>query len=216
MDSLLAYPAIIYDTQCFVYYCLDFLEKIGGVDTALLSDKAKFIQKITGRLISIGKRVVTIQKLYEEIARSNLTASIISDFVEDQNIRKRLGVRATSPVPFAIKLSLMRKLDKKIRGLQSKNWLTIHPFSGSPESVQSIRDFYTSLERDARMIELLRRKGRTVCYPAENDIHLILFSKEKALPIVSNDRDLVDFREDLEQKAFCHKIIPLLTIQTTS
>lgn len=212
MKRLLSYASVIYDAQCLVYYCLDFSENINGKAVVLTSPESELIQNITRNLIEKGKRVVVSEHNYQEISRSRLTASIVKDFVEKGTIRATLGLKTGETTSSAVYLSLTRKLDKKIRGLQGKPWFTIDSFMADPNAMQAVRDFYNSFRQDARMVNLLQKKKRTVCYPSDRDINLLLFSRDNKLPVITNDHDFIDFKADLETASLCHKIIPFKEI----
>ncbi len=214
MKSLLPYDHITYDANCLIYYCMHSEIKDGDrVITVVFPDLTDRVREITALLLSKGKQIKAIEIIYEEIAKSERAGLVVNTLISKQEVRSQLGLGTGEKFPPRIKLRFIKSLDKKIRGLKGKSWFEIVSFTASSVELGRVRSFYQSLSSDPRMKDINLRKRRTVCYPSEEDMHLLIFSLERVLPVVSNDSDLTKFKKDLELNRLCHKIVPLLDIK---
>jgi hypothetical protein len=100
--------------------------------------------------------------------------------------------------------------------LRNRDWFSVHVYDPPEEKMELVRSVYRSLENTAKMRAHLRIKKRTVPEPSRADMTLLIYSKEQRLPILSNDADLVLFKEELEGAGVCHKIISLQEISDVS
>lgn len=56
-----------------------------------------------------------------------------------------------------------------------------------------VKNFYVSLSRTPKMEEHMKKERARNPYPSDVDMTLLIYSKETEAPIVTNDRDLIDF-----------------------
>lgn len=210
MEKLKSHPHIAYDANCLLYYCMHSEIHDGSYKIRVvfpdLTDKVRII---TESLVGQGKKIKTIEIIYDEIAKSEKAGQVVNRLINLPEVRFQLRLKRGQRFPDTIKFRIIKSLDKKMRSLKGEVWFEIVSFMSPQDILDSIKNFYLSLRGDQRMIDLLRKKNRKSCYPSEEDMHLISFSSKHNIPILTNDSDFNLFKAELEANALCHKIFPL-------
>jgi len=210
MNSLLLSTHVAYDANCLIYFCMHS-EIIDGENKVVVvfPDLTDKIREITDRLVAKGKGIKTIELIYEEVARSDRAGLVVNRLANSDEVRRQLGLARGEKFPSIIKFRIIKSLDKKVRSLKGKGWLEIVSFEAPGEDLEKVRNFYRSLSNDPQMIEIMRRKNRPHSCPSAEDMHLLLFSAKSAIPVVSNDNELVLFKDGLVSNGLCHRVVPL-------
>lgn len=101
------------------------------------------------------------------------------------------------------------KLQKKFRKMQEKDWFLIEVYFPTKNLYKQIEDFFKGLEYHPLIKEFLRLKQKTSPIPSFEDIGLIAYSKQKGHPIITNDRDITFFCEELVKNKLSGEIFAL-------
>ncbi len=197
---------IIYDANSIIYYCFLHEEKIKGrTVTIRVMEFTNKIQNLTEEFINEGFIIETLSCVMKEIYDKGI-AKIVDEFCEDFRTMDLIGLPGAR-ISNQIKLRLARKTEEKIKRLQSKAWFNVVDYVPSEKEIERVRSFYESLSGTPKMIEHMRRKRTREPYPSEVDMSLLVYSKEREAPIVTNDSDLTDFKSELEREGLCYGII---------
>ncbi len=204
---------VIYDANLFVYYCFNCKIKIGGnnitVKHVLFTDK---IIGFTCKILNQGKRVLTTENTMLEIERKTI-AEIVEEITEDANFKKFLRMQSNK-VPSTIKYYICRKVEEKFKEIKQKDWLTIQPHQCDAIAIQRIKAVYDTLycKNDQRIMAIAsknKKRGIDSHYPSSVDMELIDYSNTKRAPLISNDRGITSFTNELTAANCCHAIIAL-------
>ena len=136
-------------------------------------------------------------------------AKIVDDYCNDGQTKDLIGIRRSSKVPQAIKLRLVKKTEDKIKDLIKKSWFSVIDYSPNSDDIEAIKEFYRSLESTPKMIGHMIEKNRNVPWPSDIDMMLLAYSKENDAPILTNDKDFINFKDELQSEALCFEIIQL-------
>ena len=92
-----------------------------------------------------------------------------------------------------------------------ENFLIEH-YKPSDALIKAINNAFKHFNKLDTIDEYLLRKHENILNPSLEDKMLILFSKDKECPVVSNDLDLTFFRKELVDLNLCYEIIDFKTI----
>jgi len=200
---------ILYDTNSIIYYCFNHTEKLGGniVHFRVIEFTNKSIN-FTQYLINNNVRIETIIQVINEILDKGV-AKIVEEYCNDGQTKDLIGISRSREIPRAIKLRLVKKTEDKINELRKKSWFSVINYSQNREAIGAIKDFYRSLESTVKMIAHMRIKNKSVPWPSSVDMMLLAYSKENGVPILTNDTDFTNFKEELQTAALCFGIIEL-------
>jgi len=202
MISFSGYNSVIYDANCIIYYCFK-TELLSRKGTLIVIDSPPFtdiIQNVTQFLTNRKIRIRTILIVFNEIT-TELLSLVIKQRINDGHLRKDLGLARGEKFPEDIEYNLNKKLKQKVKKMRYESWFELdEKYIPDHLLLTKIRTFFYERKNDSE------QKG----IPSNNDMILILYSKDTVLPLISNDNHICKFKEDLEKDKFTHKIIPLM------
>ena len=199
MPAILAYTTLIYDAQLIVYYCFKSEHFQNGTPVVIDSPPyTDLTRNLTQFFLQKGKTIKTIGVIFDEINKTR-TAKIVKERLNDADLRTKLGLKRGERVNAMLELKLNRKITKKIAKLQYERWFKVD-YSYNPDSklLSAIVNFF-------KPIKLAGDIGYKISH---QDCCLIAYPKETTLPVISNDRDIYYYRNDLERLGLTHKIAP--------
>lgn len=203
--------SVLYDANCIIYHCFFATEKYKKKTIQFkyphFSEKT---QKLTNFFCKENIRIMTISSVWEEIFVKGI-AVIVEEAISD-NYSFYSSVFRKKRFPPVVKLRLVRKLERKILGLEEKGWFEVVDFNPPEKEVEDVVKFYLSQKRTETMEKIRELKGRYRELPSRADISLLKYSQVKKIPILTNDMDLIWFRKELEKQNICYKIYPLLDV----
>lgn len=191
---------VIYDANIIVYYC--FLD--GNVRILELTNK---VRKMTQNLINSNCQVVAPYFIINELKIKGI-AKIIQEYLD--NPFRLIGVPRKPRKMF--NLRLMNKIEKNFSDMEGKSWFRIKNYVHDDDELKYIQKFFLSRLDTDKMDKLLNKKNRSIPYPSDEDLYLILFSKENSSSLISNDYDITCFSEELFDEELCYEIISLSDI----
>lgn len=202
---------ILYDANCIIYHCFFATERYKKNTIQFkyprLSEKT---QELTNFFCKENIKILTISSVWEEIFTKGI-ATIVEEVIKD-NFSFYYSVFRKKKFPPIVKLRLVRKLERKILGLEEKEWFEVVDFNPSEQQTEDVISFYLSQKRTETMEKIKELKGRYRELPSKADINLLKYSQVKKIPILTNDMDLIWFRKELEKQNICYKIYPLLDV----
>lgn len=202
MISFSDYNSVIYDANCIIYYCFR-TELHSRKGTSIVIDSPPFtniIRNITQFLINRKIRIRTILVVFNEIT-TELLSLVIKQRINDGHLRKDLGLARGEKFPEDIEYSLNKKIKQKAKKIRYERWFELDEnYIPDRSLLTKIRTFFYERKNDSE------QKG----IPSNNDMTLILYSKDTVLPLISNDSHICKFKESLEKEGYTHKIIPLM------
>jgi hypothetical protein len=202
-----AQKRVIYDANSIIYYCFMHKEKIRGrTVTFMVLELTNKIQSLTEQFLTDGIEIETISGVMKEIFDKGI-AKIVDEFCEDYRVKDLIGLPGKARISNRIRLRLARKTEEKIRRLQNKAWFKVIDYHAEEKEIKRVKNFYVSLSRTPKMEEHMKKKRTRDPYPSDVDMTLLIYSKKTEAPIVTNDSDLIDFKEELEREGLCFGII---------
>ena len=181
---------VIYDANIIIY--LIFPD--GKYRIPLFTKPAK---RLTKFLFNQESTIVVPHFIIREIERKEYY-KIINENFED--------IRQSS------KLALMNKLKKNFENLKKHENFLQEYYNPSDELLDCIDNAFMDFNDLDNINEYLMRKHVDMLNPSLEDKKLILFSKYKECPLISNDLDLTFFQEELLNRGLAHEIIDLMSI----
>ena len=176
---------VIYDTNIIIYY----LFPDGKYRIPLYTRPAK---RLTDFLFNQQSVIIVPHFIINEIERKGYY-NIINDYFND--------IRQSS------KLALMNKLKSNFEKLKKHENFLEEYYEPSIKLLESISNAFIDFNNLDNIDEYFMRKHTDMVNPSVEDKKLILFSKEKECPVISNDLDLTFFREKLLNLNLVHEII---------
>ena len=101
----------------------------------------------------------------------------------------------------------MNKLKNNFENLKKHEYFLEEYYEPSNELLESIDDAFIDFNYSDNIGEYFMRKHTVILNPSIEDKKLILFSKDKNCPVISNDLDLTFFREKLLDLNLVYEII---------
>ena len=176
---------VIYDTNIIIYY----LFPDGKYRIPLYTRPAK---RLTDFLFNQQSVIIASHFIINEIERKGYY-NIINDYFND--------IRQSS------KLALMNKLKSNFEKLKKHENFLEEYYEPSIKLLESISNAFIDFNNLDNIDEYFMRKHTDMVNPSVEDKKLILFSKDKECPVISNDLDLTFFREKLLNLNLVHEII---------
>ncbi len=203
------FEKIVYDANPILYYCFNHREKLRGniVHFRVIGFTNKSIN-CTQHFINNNATIETIKQVISEICKKGV-AKIVDEYCNDGQTKDLIGISRSSKIPQAMKLRLVKKTEDKIKDLIKKSWFSVIDYSPNSDDIERIRKFYKSLEPTPKMITHMNGKNRNVPWPSDVDMMLLAYSKENDAPILTNDTDFTNFKDELQSEALCFEIIEL-------
>jgi hypothetical protein len=201
-DFFSDYNSVIYDANCIIYYCLR-TELPSRKGTLIVIDSPPFTditRNLTQYLIKRNIKIRTILIVFEEITKEVISL-VIKQRINDGHLRKDLGLARGEKFPEDIEYNLNKNLRKKVKKMRYERWFELDErYSPSNSLLVEVRKYF-----EARRNAFGNKK-----IPSDEDMILILYSKDTVLPLISNDSHICKFKESLEKEGYTHKIIPLM------
>ena len=197
---------LAYDSQIIIFYCFSFNPIVHGEGVPIKYDSATDkIQEYTRVRIEQNDRLGTINQVWDEIS-DEAAHIIVDDALKDRSFQLQFEAEGI-PITRLLQQLLLKKFQSKMNKLKNKEWFDVISFPVQEERKKQARQFYKGLLDTPKMQAHLKRKGRKSPVPEGADIPLILFSSEFSVPVLSNDSDLTEFREELTEAGFNAQII---------
>lgn len=190
MNRLKDVDQVIYDANIIIYY--SFPE-----GKYRLIGLTKPAEKLTNFLFNQDSKIVVPSFIISEIEHNGYF-DIIEDYFLDMEIDS--------------KYRLLRKVRKKFEKLLQHDNFLIENYEPPSKLLESINDAYVNFNNLDNIDAYFMEKHIDTLNPSIEDKMLILFSKEKKCPVVSNDLDLTFFRKHLLKLNLVHEIIDFRTI----
>ena len=187
MNRLKNQSRVIYDANIIVYY----LFPDGKYRIPLYTRLAK---RLTNFLFNQKSEIVVPHFIIQEIERKGYY-KIINDFFKD--------IRQSS------KLALMNKLKNNFENLKKNENFLEEYYEPSSELLEAIDNAFNDFNDLDNIDEYFMRKHTDIVDPSVEDKKLILFSKDKECPVISNDSDLTFFSRELQNLNLLHEIIDI-------
>ena len=185
---------VIYDTNVLIY--LIFPE--GKYKIPVFTMHAK---RLTDFLLNQNSKIVVPHFIIHEMEHKGYY-NFINDYFKD--IRQ------------ASKFALMNKLKNNFGNLKKHENFSQEYYNPSEELLDSIDNAYVGFNNLDNIDEYFVRKHTDVVNPSIEDKKLVLFSKDKECPVISNDLDLTFFQEELLNLGLVHEIIDFMSIDFRS
>jgi hypothetical protein len=196
MDRFKNYSQVAYDAQIIIYYCFSYKEyKLTGRTT-----KAR---DLTQYLVNNGTTICVPDFIIDEINHKSIPR-IVSDYVEDE--RRPILEWPLHP-PHGLVLRLTDKVKANFENLQKKSYFNVVEYSPDKTALNSIKSFFMNFNDKDKLNEFLNLKNTNMLSPSDKDMMLILFAKDKQIPLISNDWDITFFVEELVDKNLAHEIV---------
>ena len=176
---------VIYDTNIIIYY----LFPDGKYRIPLYTRPAK---RLTDFLFNQQSVIIVPHFIINEIELKGYY-NIINDYFND--------IRQSS------KLALLNKLKSNFEKLKKHENFLEEYYEPSIKLLESISNAFIDFNNLDNIDKYFMRKHTDMVNPSVEDKKLILFSKEKECPVISNDLDLTFFREKLLNLNLVHEII---------
>lgn len=201
MEGLLRYERVIYDTNCIVYYCFRIQEEDStGRPVVVTGPHTQRARRITDILVVNKKVVCTLRLAWVEAEKVLVEA--LNRLVEEGYIQNQLQIPRA--VPHALKFRLAKSLREGLSRMKAERWFVIDGSYVAQEArMEMVRTLYEQFARDPATRDRIPQY-KTV--PSNQDISLILFSGHARFPLLTNDREIYNFAQELAQHGFCEMI----------
>ena len=184
---------VIYDANVIIYSLFPEKYKIPLL-TALAKDLNNF-------LFNQESTIMVPHFIICEIERKGYY-KVIDDYFKD--------LRPSS------RFKLMIKLRHNFENLKKHENFSQEYYQPCEKLLESIDNAFIDFNNLDNIDEYFMRKHTDVLNPSIEDKKLILFSKDKECPIISNDLDLTFFHEELLKRNLVHQIIDFKSINLNS
>ena len=184
---------VIYDANVIIYSLFPEKYKIPLL-TALAKDLNNF-------LFNQESTIMVPHFIICEIERKGYY-KVIDDYFKD--------LRSSS------RFQLMIKLRHNFENLKKHENFSQEYYQPCEKLLESIDNAFIDFNNLDNIDEYFMRKHTDVLNPSIEDKKLILFSKDKECPIISNDLDLTFFHEELLKRNLVHQIIDFKSINLNS
>lgn len=203
MERLNSQTEILYDANLIVYYC--FFAKIGSNHVRIIELTNK-TRDLTHNLIPDIK-IFTIKMVVDELKLKTIS-KIVTEYLG--TLHKLTGLPRKGR--HALKWRLIAQIEDNLDKLLDKHWFEVKEYSPENSQIKKIENFFLGLENDPKMIKLMARKGKTDPIPSPVDNSLICCSNDNNCVLVSNDRDITCFSEELKNVSLCYEIVSLSSL----
>ena len=190
MNRLENHIQVIYDANIIVY----FIFPDGKYRIPLFT---KYAKRLTEFLFNQKSNVVVPHFIIDEIERKGYY-NIINDIFKE--IRQ------------SAKLKLMIKLRENFKKIKKYENFSEEYYNPPDELLEAIDNAFLDFNNLDNIEEYYMRKHTDILNPSVEDKKLILFSKYKECPVISNDLDLTFFQEELRNLNLVHEIIDFKSI----
>lgn len=203
MQRLAGFPLIAYDTNCLVYYCfsVDIPETNPRITVKVRqTDQAR---AVTLQLVSQKQKVVTIQEAYAEL--NDCIYNAVEERMTDREVEAQLGYPQGKKVPDQRKLQVQQSVERKAKKLAAKDWFVLDlEYTADAAALARLQRFFDS--QDPSKLGK-SKKPKTV------DMKLVDFGLVKKAPLVTNDRGISNFSNDLKTSGIGFDIHNLMDLR---
>lgn len=196
MNQLIKYDNIAIDANLIIYYCF----KTKETRIIEFTDKT---HKLIDFLINHDTIIQTPKFIINEINRIDFAEKI------DEMITNNQLTQLPKDNGYFLKMKLEMKIKHKLYKLQQKDWFIVEDYVPSYYSLNQIRNFFLKLINHPKIKEFLDIKKKNSPVPSFEDMALLLFSKDKHYPIITNDHDLSFFEKELLKAKLSDRIYHL-------
>lgn len=203
MRDLLQFPCTVYDANCIVYYCFKIeTQDVNGTRVVVLGPETQKARDITSQLVRYAKTLCTLIAAWTEVA--NVLAKALQSLIDEGYIARHL--RTDEQISPTLRLQLLKSLKREMVALDRSDWFSvIRGYTPTLMRVREVRDLYAQFARDPATQERIPpNKGN----PSNVDIALLLYSGHARLPLLTNDREISNFAQELRERGFCEFIKP--------
>jgi hypothetical protein len=200
--DLLRYPSTIYDANCLVYYVFRISERRSSGEAVVIEGPhTQRARRITEELVANKKTVCTLRLAWEE-AEKVTVASALKETLKERFVQARLGVEGR--ISSLLEYRLVSGLRAQLAQLKRERWFLIElQFTPNQAKITMLRETYAKFALDPeKQQKIPPYKGD----PSFVDLALIVYSEEKTLPLLTNDREIYNFAEELKGMKLCHLI----------
>lgn len=213
VERLLRYSATLYDANCIISYCFfcEVPKKSGSPYVVQEHDTlTPLTRAITQRLLDDGKQVSTLKEVFNEV-NDPLLADIVRRRVNEREVRRYLGLQHLEPFPADLELHILNKCRKSVKKLGVKSWFRIvDSFAPGSTQLSSLESFFRRVPRDPILSGRLRVYKKIM--PSPVDLHLMVYSKDSGLPVLTNDSHFTAFAVELRTLGHVTEIVPLTSV----
>ena len=196
MNRLKDYEKVIYDSNIIIYYCFKTKE-------TKIIELTDITHILTEFLVKNQSKITVPNFIIDEIMNIDIP-QMISEMIKSGKL-----TNMPKYTDYSFQFTLSLKLQKKFRKMQEKDWFLIEVYFPTKNLYKQIEDFFKGLEYHPLIKEFLRLKQKTSPIPSFEDIGLIAYSKQKGHPIITNDRDITFFCEELVKNKLSGEIFAL-------
>lgn len=193
---------VLYDANVIIYYASFISFLFGGKTVELCMVETAKIHKLTKELVELDKKVITLKLIWEEIEKKGI-AHLVDDFCDNPQIKEKFNDRE---IPDKVRLILASKMERKLKKLKNREWFDIASYVPDQNCINTLKQFYLSLDGTPKMMEHYHKKGNYNPVPSYQDRSLLCCSSEYNIPLVSNDSDITDFIAELKGGKHCFEI----------
>ena len=188
MQRLAGFPLIAYDTNCLVYYCFQVDIPETNPRITIKVRQTDQVRAVTDSLISGQRKVTTIQEAYAELNECIYNA--VEERMTDREVEAQLGYSQGQKVPDQRKLQVQQSVERKAKKLENKGWFVLdRDYTADDSALEKLRKFFGSQDQS--------KFGKSK-KPGAVDLKLVDFSLAKKAPLVTNDRGISNFSNELK------------------
>ena len=204
MQRLAGFSLIAYDTNCLVYYC--FLVDIPETNpkVTITVRQTEQARAVTDYLVSHQQKVTTILAAYEEL--NDCIYNAVEDRMIDREVAAQLGYSQNEKVPDQRKLQVQQSVERKAKKLESKAWFYLdREYAADVSALARLQQFFNS-QNPAKFGKSKK--------PGIVDMKLVNFSLLRQAPLVTNDRGVSNFSNELKSAGLGFAIHNLMDLKS--
>jgi len=203
MDRLAGFAVIIFDANCIIYHCFRVDLKVDATVVSVTSRFTPHTRQITEKLIANNQKVTTTQAAFDEVRDCVFNA--VEERMSDREVEAQLGYAQGEKVPDQIKLKVTQSVEKHVRKLQtSTSWFYVDTgFVPDGMALRALKRFF-----DSQSTATLGKSKP----PSQVDMELINCGSQRQLPLVTNDRGISNFAEQLIAARLAFRLHNLMDI----
>lgn len=205
MERLAGYSLIAYDTNCLVYYC--FLVDIPETNpkVTITVRQTGQARSVTDYIVSHQQKVTTTQAAYEEL--KNCIYTVVEDRMTDREVAAQLGYSQSEKVPDQRKLQVQESVERKARKLENKGWFALdREYAADASALARLQRFFNA--QDPAKFGKSKK-------PTTVDMELVDFSLVRQSPLVTNDRGISNFSNELKTAGLGFAIHNLMDLKAS-
>ncbi len=203
MRRLAGFLLVAYDTNCLVYYCFQVDIPKTNPKVTVTARQTQHTRAVTDCLKSNQQKVTTTQAAYGELKECIYHA--VDQRMTDREVEAQLGCAQNQKVPDQIKLHVQLTVKKKADRLEDKSWFVLdREFTSDSGALARLQEFFNSQSHAA---------FGWSSKPKAVDMELINFGSVRQLPLVTNDRGIANFADQLSAAGLGFRIYNLMQLR---